>query len=245
MRKGVSTFAIIGFTAGAFQTVQAADLPVLFPGNASNSASAKSWVGGVQAGYNWQNGLWVYGLEADISSLQLESRMNTLVSGIPANATSIADVDWYGTVRGRLGWALGPFLVYGTGGFVYGRLDLTSNISAKVGEDLSLQTSATKTGWVAGAGIEYALHPNLILNVGYQYVDLGTISVDGMNMARGGIKEESVEAQAHVSVVTVGLTWRFFAGEASEQWGGLYAGGHLGGAWGNGADASYHTLLAD
>jgi outer membrane immunogenic protein len=162
--------------ATAFAQVQ------VIPASASNSANASSWVAGGQAGYNWQSGPWVYGLETDISGMHLNSGMNTLVPALPApsNADANADVDWYGTVRGRLGWTSGPLLLYGTVGLAYGHVDLNGSISSSFGpRSLSLQTSATKTGWVAGGGIEYEWSPNVILNLGYQYVDLGSISVAG------------------------------------------------------------------
>jgi outer membrane immunogenic protein len=87
---------------------------VLTSASASNSASASSWVAGGQVGYNWQSGSWVYGLEADISAMHLNSEMNTVLPLIPApTANANADVDWYGTVRGRLGWSTGPVCFMG------------------------------------------------------------------------------------------------------------------------------------
>jgi outer membrane immunogenic protein len=209
---------------------------IFAPGSASNSASASSWVAGGQVGYNWQRGPWVYGLEADISALHLKSEMNTLVPAlpIPSSANTNGDVNWYGTVRGRLGWASGPWLFYGTGGLAYGRVELNSSISSSLGpRSLNLQTSAVKTGWVAGGGIEYEWLPNLIFNLGYQYVDLGTISVAGTNTAFSGVLSQSARAHAQFSVVTAGLSWRFVPGGMPTTWEGLYAGGHVGGAWGN------------
>jgi outer membrane immunogenic protein len=218
---------------------------IVTPGSASNSASASSWVAGGRVGYNWQTGPWLYGLEADLSGMHLKSEMSTLVPAVlgvptPSNANANADVDWYGTVRGRLGWTSGPLLFYGTGGLAYGNVDLNGSISSSVGpRSLSLQTSATKTGWVAGGGIEYQWRPNLILSLGYQYVDLGSVGVAGTNTAFSGILSENVGAHARFSVVTAGLSWRFFTGGASGIWEGLYAGGHVGGAWGNRIDGTY------
>ena len=133
----------------------------------SNSGSASSWIGGAQAGYNWQRGSFVYGVETDISATNLKSEMNTVLQGpiVPApTANAHANVDWYGSFRGRLGWAQGPVLLYGTGGLAYGGVDLNSSISSSVGPRfLNSQTSAVKAGWVAGGGIEYLLRPNVIL----------------------------------------------------------------------------------
>jgi len=212
-------------------------------GGASNSASASSWVAGGQVGYNWQRGMWVYGLEADISGMHLNSEMNTLLPvAPPSSANTNADVDWYGTVRGRLGWTSGPVLFYGTGGLAYGRVELNSNISSSVGPRfLSAQTSSVKAGWVLGGGIDYMWLPNVILNLGYQYVDLGSVSVAGVNTAFIGLLTQNATAQARFSVFTVGLSWRFAPTDTAPHtsWGGMYAGGHIGGAWGNSTSANY------
>lgn len=156
---------------------------------ASNSASASSWVAGGQVGYNWQSGSWVYGLEADISAMHLNSEMNTVLPLVPApTASANAEVDWYGTVRGRLGWSTGPVLFYGTGGLAYGRVELNSNIFSPLGPvSLNSQTSSVRAGWVLGAGIDYMWLPNVILNIGYQHVDLGTVSLTAASTAFTGL----------------------------------------------------------
>lgn len=217
-------------------------LPVL-GSNSANSANVSSWVGGAQAGYNWQRGPFVYGLETDISAMHLKSEMNTLLPLVPpSSANTNANVDWYGTVRGRLGWTSGPVLFYGTGGLAYGRVELNSSISSSVGpRSLNSQTSAVKAGWVAGGGIEYLWRPNVILNLGYQYVDLGTISLAAVNTDFSGLLTQSATAHARFSVVTVGLSWRFSPTDTAPQgpWEGMYAGGHVGGAWGNSTSANY------
>jgi outer membrane immunogenic protein len=80
----------------------------------SANASASSWVLGAEGGYNWQQGVWVYGLATDISATHLSSQANTALPGFFAVPTSLnANIDWYGTVRGRLGWSSGPVLLYG------------------------------------------------------------------------------------------------------------------------------------
>lgn len=205
----------------------------------SNSASASSWVGGGHVGYNWQNGAWVYGLEGDISGMHLKTDFNTMLStGAAANTNST--VDWYGTVRGRLGWASGPVFFYGTGGVAFGGVDLNSTISSGLGPPRSLtsQTSDTKGGWVAGAGLDWLWRPDVIVKLAYQYVDLGSISVAGTNTAFSGVLSQNATANARFSVVTLGLSWRFAPGSGG-PWEGFYAGGQVGGAWGNHTEASY------
>src|SRR5881628_217932 len=78
----------------------------------NNGAKPSGFAAGVQGGYNWQSGPWVFGLEADIKA-----------SG--ANATFAPwkfSNPWFGTVRGRVGYALNNVLFYGTGGLAFGEL---------------------------------------------------------------------------------------------------------------------------
>ena len=215
--------------------------------SASNSDKASSWVAGAHVGYNWQGGAWVYGLEADISAINLNSEMNTVfllpIPIPPPTANANAEVNWYGTLRGRLGWSSGPVLLYGTGGLAYGRVELNSSISAGP-LFLSSQTSSVRTGWVVGAGIEYMWRPNAILNIGYQHVDLGTVSL--ASTTPGGNLSQSASTHARFDVVTVGLSWHFSPTDKAPPgtWEGMYAGGHVGGAWGNSASASYFAQPA-
>lgn len=234
--------------------------PAPTPAFGSNSADASSWLAGAQAGYNWQRGSVVYGIEADISGTALKSEMNTTLprnAGFIPNPTAntVSSIDWYGTVRGRLGWATGPVMFYGTGGLAYGKTGVNSSLSDNL-LPLSLysQSSSVKAGWVAGFGIEYLWRPNLILNLGYQYIDLGTTSL--ASSTPNGVLSQSVNAHGQFQVVSVGLSWLFppagpvavdrpkynkapVAPVVSEPWNGFYAGGHAGGTWGNSTDANY------
>src|ERR1039458_5746763 len=195
--------------AGAFSLSVSAAYAQTCVSNGSNSATASSWVAGAQTGYNWQQGSWVYGLETDLSGTGLKSSMSGGLTGTGActgdsGANTSAKIDWYGTVRGRAGWATGNVLFYGTGGLAYGHVDLSSTYNALF-LSTTAQTSSVRAGWVAGAGIEYLLQPNLTLNLGYQYVDLGTASMASSVTLGGDSIAQTASARAAFHVVTVGL----------------------------------------
>lgn len=211
----------------------------------SNSATGSGWVAGGHAGYNWMQGPWIYGLETDLSGTGLKSSMSGgLVSPCTGDfAATSAKTNWYGTFRGRAGWVAGNFLFYGTGGLAYGHVDLSTTYMSAIGATLSANTSTVRAGWVAGGGIEYLLRPDLTLNFGYQYVDLGTVSIADPLPAIPLIQNAS--AHAAFSVVTVGFNWRFSpSGMTPMPWQGMYIGGHAGGAWGLNTDADYSNLAA-
>jgi outer membrane immunogenic protein len=246
------SLAIVGAGLLASSSAFAAPCPVLHL-SGSNSASASSAVGGGQLGYSWQRGSFVYGLETDISAIDLRSEINTTsianFCGVPLSVTSNtnADVNWYGTFRGRIGWSSGPILFYGTGGLAYGRVELNSILNASVSvfsTSLNAQTSSVKAGWVAGGGIEYALRPNVFLNLQYQYVDLGTITVSDPVPALSITLSQTAGAHARFSVATFGISWRFSPIDTSPQgpWEGAYFGGHIGGAWGNDTNSDYSVV---
>lgn len=212
--------------------------------NGSNSASGSGFVGGGQLGYNWQQGSWVYGVETDLSGTSLKSSMSGgLSAGCTTDAANTnAKVDWYGTLRGRAGWASGPFLFYGTAGLAYGEVELNSTFTAlSPALTTTAQVSSTRAGWVIGAGIEYLLQPNLSLNLGYQYVDLGTLSLASTTTS-GGFVTQTASTHAAFHVATLGLSWRF-SPSSMAPWQGLYAGGHAGGAWGDSTNATYTSSL--
>jgi len=170
--------------------------------------------GGAQIGYNWQREMFVAGFEADFQGSGQKGRLDALCAGAPAGlqdgvctpghrgdntfdpALPVAfnltqKLDWFGTVRGRLGVAVTPsVLFYGTGGLAYGRVSTSgsvsaTNVSGSPGSSDNLtftpvaanfSNSTTKVGWSAGAGIEGAFADNWSARLEYLYVDLGTVS---------------------------------------------------------------------
>jgi outer membrane immunogenic protein len=110
--------------------------------------------GGIQAGYLWQNGQFVFGGETD---LQLSGADDTFAAWKFSNR-------WFGTLRARAGWALDNILLYGTAGLAYGDGDLDIG---------GLSESHTHVGWTAGLGIEVGFTPNWSAKAEYLYVDLG------------------------------------------------------------------------
>ncbi len=233
---------IIAIAAMLVMSTSSAFAQALVFGNGSNSASATSWVGGAHAGYNWQNNSWVYGIETDISGMHLNSAMNTALTDGLTTANTNADVNWYGTLRGRLGWTQGPVLFYGSAGLAYGREALNSSMSMPSAPlSPSTSTSPVRSGWVAGGGVDYHWTPNVVVGVQYQYVDLGSVSLASSTTIAGPFTlAQSANAHAQFQVVTVGISWLFSPSPAG--WQGFYAGGQVGGAWGNDTSAVYSSI---
>lgn len=127
--------------------------------------STNGWLIGATLGYNYQTGMWVWGLEGDLDwSLIKGNSSNVLACG--GGTCEVKDT-WFGTLRGRVGYAMNNILFYGTGGLAYGDLK---------GELNSLTETKTEFGWTLGAGMEVGLAPNWSAKVEYLYMDLGSRS---------------------------------------------------------------------
>src|SRR5215218_5627268 len=130
------------------------------------------FVGGGQIGYNYQIGSFVLGIEADLQWADLGGNNGTAL--VPAAFTAAGfvpagtagGIDWFGTVRARAGVAFGQALIYATGGFAYGGADDDDDQFGLVNND------DVRTGWVLGAGVEYAFTNNLTLGAEGLWVNL-------------------------------------------------------------------------
>ncbi|MCI0466127.1 MAG: outer membrane beta-barrel protein [Beijerinckiaceae bacterium] len=149
------------------------------------------FIGGGQFGYNYQFGSWVTGLELDFQGIAAGGGSSTLLSSatvpgfaaFPINQTlSVSrSLDWFGTVRGRVGFTVWPtLLVYGTGGLAYGQASSSTSILQSIQNVGAVPPygsfgtfSQALAGWTAGGGLEWLFFPNWSLKVEYLYYDLG------------------------------------------------------------------------
>ncbi len=138
--------------------------------------------GGVDLGYNWQSGAFVFGIESDIGGFSINgNRTNAFGGTVNINASG----GFYADITGRLGYLVAPnVLLYGKGGWAYADTNWSPR-SNLVGNYVYNNTNGA-SGWTAGGGIEYKLNPNWSLKVEYLYFDLGanteTITNVGTNI---------------------------------------------------------------
>lgn len=171
--------------------------------------TSSGFVGGVQVGYNWQfdNGL-ILGAEADFQGSTVKGKISADLSDgtYSINASAETKVDWFGTVRARLGYAATErFMVYGTGGLAYGHV----KSSLKAGYDgfgIDASHSKTKLGWTIGAGAEYAITNNWTFKTEYLYTDLGKTTLINISGEDGSF---DLKNDVKFHTVRVGLNYKF------------------------------------
>ena len=167
--------------------VPAADvwLNSYFPGGIGNGKSG--FLGGGQAGYDWQTGAFVLGIVTDFDGSSLSKTFNFssvpftaagLYNGDTLNVNAKASLDWLGTTRGKVGFVVTPdnrLMIYGTGGVAYGGGSSHFNVYDQTYNAYwSGNPSSTRVGWTIGGGVEYALTNNWLIGAEYLYADLGS-----------------------------------------------------------------------
>lgn len=169
-----------GPTDSVSVSIGAGNVPAVLNPNGRNA------VAGGHAGFNFQTGPVVFGLEGDFSAMHTGGRQTVSVNPFGVQVTTRAENELLtlGTVRGRIGVAFGDLLIYGTGGYAFGRTNQAGAINPDPIRNPTYVASNAQMvgGWAAGAGIEYALNgliglsagPRISLRLDYLHYDLGT-----------------------------------------------------------------------
>jgi outer membrane immunogenic protein len=179
----------------------------VFGGNNGNSGGV---VGGGQLGYNYQFSPWlVLGAETDFQGTSIggSGANNAAAIAWGGFGGSSARINWFGTVRGRLGItfpSMSTLLIYGTGGFAYA--DVQRNLWWN-------QNSTVQTGWTAGGGAEWMFLPNWSAKAEYLYTE---VSGNNQNWAfNPGIGLNNVNNRTRFHTVRAGVNYHFNFGAAA------------------------------
>jgi outer membrane immunogenic protein len=186
--------------------------------NMSPGLRPTGFTGGGTAGYNWQKGQFVFGIEGDFGAFDLRETVSTTVTPPGhVNLVSLTNVhtDWVGTIRGRVGVATpsSMALFYVTGGAAFTNLNFSQVNTYAIGLPGSVENFAvsnTRTGWTAGAGIEYMFAKNVSAKVEYLHFDFGTIS--GVGVVPIQAVNVAHSANFTADTVRVGVNWKLGAG---------------------------------
>jgi outer membrane immunogenic protein len=173
----------------------------------SFDADASGVLGGGQAGFNYQTGAWVLGVEGRVAGTDLEESSRSPF--FPASDVYTTEISWLTTVTGRVGYAQGAWLAYAKGGWAGADLELTL-----FDQDTPVRANSSTwtNGWTVGGGAEYALRGGFSLGLEYDYVSL---EVDRFTVhcptcppgVGGGVPV--VSGDAAVQSVTARVNYRF------------------------------------
>jgi outer membrane immunogenic protein len=181
---------------------------------------------GGQFGYNWQIGSTVFGLEADANYLGLNSKSVSIPephstffgSGASPNVQTygVSSENFFGTFRGRLGYAWDRVLLYATGGLAYGPGANNSvtytNASPGVNYAIFKGNSGSGVGWTAGGGLEYALGNNWSVRGEYLYVDLNNHSrtlLPATVVGTAATGASFTDSGGSFSIARIGVNYKF------------------------------------
>ena len=190
---------------------------------------------GVQAGYNWQIGNSLIGVEAEFSSASIVGMARCAFAYLVCSTES----DYLGTMAARLGVIAGDTLFYGKAGGAW--IHDIRKMDSTVFDDTWSTPDATRWGWIVGAGVETALSPSLTAKIEYNYADFGTRAHTFTDQF-GDSTGVSIKQNAHL--VKLGLNQKFdglpFVSQPNYKmpitagtWTGVYIGAHVGGAMGH------------
>jgi outer membrane immunogenic protein len=194
-------FSWTGFYLGVQGGGAWGDSVQFFTGGTTDRYKISGGEAGGTVGYNWQfSPHFVVGIEADYAWAHITG---TGATSLTYNCGTVCatTVDSLGTVRGRLGYAFDNVLLYGTGGLAFSRIN--SNLNG-------FTAAHDRTGWTAGAGIEYAFNPHWSVKAEYLRVNFDSYvwtnaTVPGI-IGCGGV---SCSTDAKFNVVRAGVNYKF------------------------------------
>ncbi|QWG25916.1 porin family protein [Bradyrhizobium sediminis] len=211
----------------------ATGLPIVPPAGSITSAAfdMDGGIAGGQAGYNWQTGSWVWGVEADIQWSGEKGRANYLCSaavggpctpGLTAPPLSVVgtslaldqSLEWFGTARLRGGFLVSPrVLLYATGGLAYGSLKTSGTLSGVTANLTPVSvfgsSSETRLGWTVGAGVEGKITQNWSAKLEYLYMDLGRY--DSLTLSLAPVVPIGARVSSHFTdhILRAGINYQF------------------------------------
>lgn len=162
--------------------------------NLSASSDMAGFVGGAQLGYNWQAGNLVVGIESDFQG-SAQSRSDTVTIG-GVGLTVDQNLPWFATLRGRIGYSNGPWLLYATGGAAWVDYKISGTALGT-----TVNSDTTKAAWTLGGGFEWMFMPQWSAKIEYLYIDTGDVSTTIFGVP--------ITGRAKDNIVRVGANYHF------------------------------------
>ncbi len=177
--------------------------------NNGYNAAPSGFTGGAQLGYNWQIGPVLYGIEGDLGELGLAGSATSAFIPFIYDVSTSTDIDFYLTLRGRLGILFNQWLLYGTFGYI-GADTTVSVVDACTFPpcgplSINAQNGSFRNGWTVGGGFETVLSGQWSLKLEYLYFDFGSVNVSGVS--NGNTYSWTLDTDG--SLVRAGVNYQF------------------------------------
>ncbi len=180
------------------------------PGIQQAAYDMSGFLGGGQAGFNYQLGSALAGIEVDFSGTDIRGTDSSCYKVFVVAQSCSGRVQWMASAAGRLGWVIDQALIYAKGGAAWSRVAYENPCNGCV-TPLGIG-SAARSGWLVGGGIEYAFAPSWSVKLEYAYVDFGTRQVSFAPVDGNPLAYFSADVAERLNLVTVGLNYRFNPG---------------------------------
>jgi opacity protein-like surface antigen len=197
-----------------------------FTGASFSTNNDIGFIGGGQVGYNWQGILFpnsVFGVEGTFDGARFDDFAEVAVGNHVVSAK--VNTDWIATAAGRIGFTgnvlgniLGSTLTtntlfYAKGGGAWVETSATVTELTTRGAPIvplaSFDASNTRSGWVAGAGIEYGVTPNFSVKVEYDYIGLSSWTHTGSFVLNRVVVNDSFSLSRNINMFMVGGNYKF------------------------------------
>ncbi|QDW38681.1 outer membrane beta-barrel protein [Bradyrhizobium sp. KBS0727] len=179
------------------------------PGGREGCHDASGGVVGGQAGYRWQAGAWVFGLEAQGDWADLTAS-NTSLIFVPGGrfvtgVTNNTKIDAIGVFTGQIGYAWNNVLFYVKGGGMVVN-DKFQGTATGIGTVLD-NVSDTRWGGAVGAGLDFGITPNVVLGIDYVHGFMGNRNLTFVSTTGAFSRTETIRQD--IDMVTARLSYKF------------------------------------
>jgi len=189
-----------------------------FPtGTVFNEISSSGWLAGAQVGFNYQTAYnLVVGVEGEWDWTNIsgtETTISTAPRFVGFSSTTTGRIKDLADLTGRIGWAAGPWLFYGKGGVAFDQTSSTSIFLSTTGTLVSTSASSgnfDRSGWVVGAGFEWAFAPAWSAKIEYEHFDFGSTPIGITHITAAGVLSQTfVNSTEKIDLVKGGINYRF------------------------------------
>jgi outer membrane immunogenic protein len=208
------SFSNVATAGGGAVVIPPADINAISGPTIHHSSSG--FTGGIEGGYNYQSGHLLVGVETDFDAMDTRESVTKnfqsallIFPPIQAQINERLKTDWMWTVRPRIGYVEGPWLVYVTGGFAVTNPNLTIKYSdtGPAGDTAIGASSNSRYGGVFGGGAAWKFMPNWSLKGEFLYSDFGNL--DTTAASSDGFLRLSTKGSVHTNVFRVGADYQF------------------------------------